>query len=324
MRTLTITTPGGPLTVSRLVLGTDYFGSGVPRDEAFAILDAYLAAGGTTVDTARCYAAWMPGGAGASEATIGAWLESRNARAQMILSTKGGHPHLETRHVPRLDASSLRVDLEASCDALRTGRVDLYWLHRDDPDQAPESVIDTLAEVFSTGRVRAYGCSNWPPERIRRANAHAERQGTPGFVASQVQWSLATSTARAQQDATRWVMDAAGEAAYRASGMPVFAYTAQAKGFFARPLHGRGAMNAKARAWFGNEVNLLRRQRVRAYAERTGRSVSAVVLGWLTSQPVPTAALIGPRSLPQLQESLAAADLRLPSADLAWLTATGY
>jgi len=86
--------PGLPTPCSEIVLGTGPFGSTIDRDESFAMLDAFAAAGGTAIDTAHVYAAWLPDGDGASERTIGAWMASRGMRRRMLVATKGGHPPL--------------------------------------------------------------------------------------------------------------------------------------------------------------------------------------------------------------------------------------
>jgi len=92
---------GGP-TVSELCLGTGGFGTAVPRDTAWAIMDRFVEAGGTFFDTAHVYAAWLPDGAGASERTIGGWVAARGCREDVVIGTKGGHPDLRSMDVSRL------------------------------------------------------------------------------------------------------------------------------------------------------------------------------------------------------------------------------
>ncbi len=310
----------GPLSVSRLVLGTDYFGSGVDQDLAFQILDAYVAAGGNMLDTARCYADWVPGGAGASERTIAQWLARSGARARVLVSTKGGHPRLESMHQSRISLDTVSRDLEQSLRVLDIDRVDIYWLHRDDESQPVEKIMDMLAAVASTGSIRAMGCSNWRAERMEAANQYASRQGIPRFCASQLQWSLARSSATAQEDATRVVMDPAELARYRHNRVPVVAYTAQAKGFFSRPLSGPNAANDKSLRWFMHPVNLARRQRVQQLSARTGLSPTAIALGYILNNGIDAMALIGPRTVAQLEDSMQAADVALSPGELAYLT----
>lgn len=310
----------GPLSVSRLGLGTDYFGSAVDKELAFQIMDAYVGAGGNMLDTARCYADWVPGGAGASERTIAQWLAQSGARARVLVSTKGGHPRLDSMHQGRICFDTVFRDLEQSLQVLNIDRVDIYWLHRDDESQPVEKIMDMLAAIASTGYIRAIGCSNWRAERLEAANQYAARQGIPRFCASQLQWSLALSSATAQQDETRVVMDSVELERYRHNRVPVVAYTSQAKGFFSRPLSGPGAANDKSLRWFMNPTNLARRQRVLELSIRTGLSPTAIALGYVLNKGIAAMALIGPRSIAQLQDSATAADLVLSTDDLAYLT----
>lgn len=310
----------GPLSVSSLVLGTDYFGSGVNRDIAFQILDAYVAAGGNMLDTARFYAEWVPGGSGASERTIGQWLARSGARSRVLISTKGGHPRLESMQRSRIDLEEISRDLDESLKALDVEYIDIYWLHRDDENQPVEKIMDMLAALANTGSIRGIGCSNWRVERIVAANQYAARQGIPQFCASQLQWSLALSSATAQQDETRVVMDRAELERYRQSRVPVIAYTSQAKGFFSRPLSGPNAANEKSLRWFMNPTNLARRQKVQELSKRRGISASAIVLGYVLNNGIDAMALIGPRTVAQLEDSMRAADVVLSPADLAYLT----
>ena len=271
------------------------------------------------LDTARCYADWVPGGAGASERTIAQWLARSGARARVLVSTKGGHPRLDSMHQGRISFDAVSDDLEQSLQVLEVDQVDIYWLHRDDQSQPVEKIMDMLAAVASTGSVRAIGCSNWRAERLEAANQYAARQGIPRFCASQLQWSLALSSATAQEDETRVVMDPAELERYRHNRVPVIAYTAQAKGFFSRPLSGPNAANDKSLRWFMHPVNLARRQRVQQLSARTGLSATAIALGYIVNSGIDAMALVGPRTLAQVEDSMQAADVALSHEELAYL-----
>ena len=93
MRTVTISAALPPLSV--IALGTALFGSQIPTETAEELLDSYIASGGNLIDTAHCYAAWLPDGEGASERCIGDWLMARELRESVVISTKGGHPPMQ-------------------------------------------------------------------------------------------------------------------------------------------------------------------------------------------------------------------------------------
>ncbi len=130
MRTVTI--PDTELQVSGICLGTAGIGSSIDRSASFSIMSTYVELGGTFFDTASVYADWLPGPRSVSETTLGDWLAENGKRDQITLSTKGGHPDLQTMHVPRMSRKEIVNDLDASLRNLRTDVIDLYWLHRDD------------------------------------------------------------------------------------------------------------------------------------------------------------------------------------------------
>ena len=106
--------PGTEFAPSVICLGTGGFGSSIPQEDAFRMFDLFAELGGNFVDTARVYAAWIPGGEGASERTIGAWLKSRNMASGFIVATKGGHPNLATMKVSRLSPADIAAYVAAS------------------------------------------------------------------------------------------------------------------------------------------------------------------------------------------------------------------
>lgn len=228
-----VTLTNTDLTVSRICLGTGSLGSVVPRPAAFAIMDAFVDAGGTFFDSAHYYANWIPGERHLSEKTIGAWLKARGGKGNLVIATKGGHPDAETPNVSRLAPRDIVGDLDASLDLLGLSTIDLYWLHRDDPRRPVGEIVETLNDQLRLGKIRFLGCSNWRPARIREAHAYASAHGLQSFVASQIFWSLAVPN----PGTVKWdqaAMDDEAAEFYRTASMSVHAFTSQAKGFFAK------------------------------------------------------------------------------------------
>jgi aryl-alcohol dehydrogenase-like predicted oxidoreductase len=320
MKTLEL--PGTDLNVSALCLGAGPLGSTVGEADAFALLDAFVAAGGNFIDTAKIYADWLPGERSVSEKTIGRWLRQRGRREPIIVATKGAHPDLATMHKPRLAPQEIAADLEQSLRHLQVEVIDLYWLHRDDPQRPVEEIVDALHAQAQAGKIRACGCSNWRAARIAAAQAHARRCGWPGFIADQMQWSLAAVTPAALPDPTMAAMDGALYDLHRTANFPAIPYAAQANGFFHRLAAGKvGRMNATARRLYDTPQNRRRGARVQTLAAETGLSVTAIVLGYLRGQPFPTIPIIGGRTLAQVEDSCRAADVTLSAAQIAWLEA---
>jgi aryl-alcohol dehydrogenase-like predicted oxidoreductase len=324
VRTQTI--PGTALSPSVLALGTVPIGSTLDQAESFAMLDAYVAGGGTFIDTARVYSDWLPGERSSSEKTIGRWLATRGNRVRdaLVLATKCGHPPLDDMRQGRLSRSEISSDLEGSLRDLGTDHIDLYWLHRDDVSHPVEDVIDTLSGLVQSGQIRSYGASNWSPARIEAANRYALAAGKPPFVANQMMWSLAESNPESVTDDTLEEMNAATRDLHRRTGLSALPYTSQALGFFGGK-YGRGRelpatpASARVRRTFFNDVNFGRLDRVNETAARLGWTPTQVALTYLRAQPFPVFPIIGPRTLEQLADSLPAGDLDLDAGTADWL-----
>lgn len=309
MRTVAI--PGLP-PASVICLGTATYGSAIPRDDAFALLDAFAQRGGTFLDSAHVYAAWLPGGEGMSERTVGAWLASRRMRERCLVATKGAHPLLSPGAPPRVTPAAIRQDLAESLERLGIARVDLYWLHRDDPSVPVDELLGQLEDERRAGRLTAYAASNWSPERLDAAAACARARGWAGFAASQIGWALARAPGPATPPDPNAMlfMDDAQLAWYRRSGLRVVPYSSQANGYFAKS----GAVGA-----YDTPDNRRRRERVRELARRRGATPNAIALAWLLAHPAAGCAIVGPRTLEQLADSCSATDIALTPDECAWL-----
>ncbi|WP_168735736.1 aldo/keto reductase [Cohnella fermenti] len=302
-------------------LGTSDFGTAIREEEAFGLLDRFVELGGTLVDTAHVYGDWVEGGKGASERTIGKWLEQRGSRDKIVLSTKGAHPPLADFARSRLDADSIRSDLSDSLERLRTDWIDLYWLHRDDPERPVEAVMEALHEHVAAGRVHYIGASNWTRERIAAANRYAQRSGLTPFVASQPHWNLAVLNPVLPPDIV--AIDDETRAWHVETGLAVFAFSSQASGFFGGK-YGRGLAPEGGRAghvqeMYANEASYDRLERVLALSNRLGTRASQTALAYVLSHPFPAFALIGANKLEHLEDSCKAGDLVLTPEQLRYL-----
>lgn len=323
MRTFDL--PGIALPSSVIGLGTGSYGTAIPEDRALELLDAFAGGGGNHVDTAHVYAAWAPDGAGASERTIGKWLASRSRRSEMLIATKGAHHDLKT-YQKRMTRQAVAQDLAESLDRLGTDYVDLYWLHRDDEAVPAAEILGWLNEHVRAGLIRAIGCSNWSVARQREAAGAAAEGRLVGFAASQVRWSLAAFHLPPGDSGSGMVaMDDEMLAWHAETHVPVVAYSAQAGGFFS----GRYAGDTDPAApgvrkgvltHYACEANFRRLAAARALADEHGCTANQVALAWLLGQPFGVCALCGCRTVAQLADSCAAADVTLSAADVARLS----
>jgi aryl-alcohol dehydrogenase-like predicted oxidoreductase len=297
----------GPLTVSRLALGAMLMGDTTPAAEAHRILDAFIAAGGTLVDTADTYSD------GESERTLAPWLARR--RDEVVLATKvrfavsdpGGEGLEPERIVRACDASLRRLGVDV---------IDLYQVHAPDPDVPLEASLEALDGLVRAGKVRALGASNFPTWLLAWAVALQDREGWAPFVSLQPQYSLVERSIEVETLPF-----------CRSAGIGVLPWGPLGAGFLTGRVT-RGAPEPGSRiATAGEDLEeALHRRGVErnfravdeatAVASELGATVPQVAIAWLLHQPGVTAPILGPRTLGQLEDLLPAAELRLSDAQL--------
>src|ERR1700686_1907844 len=175
--------------ISPLVFGGNIFGWTVDQAPSFKLLDAFVAAGFNSVDTADMYSRWVPGHAGGeSEIIIGEWMKRAGNRNKVIIATKvgldmgDGKKGLSKSHILRSAEDSLR--------RLQTDYIDLYQSHIDDPDTPLEETLGAYAELIEQGKVRAIGASNHKAERLAAALETSKKSGLPAYQTLQPNYSL--------------------------------------------------------------------------------------------------------------------------------------
>jgi 1-deoxyxylulose-5-phosphate synthase len=300
---------GRPL--SRVVLGAGSLDD--PRyDDAAALFDAYVAAGGTAIDTAAVY------GDGASERVVGQWLRRSGCRDEVVIVTKGGHPDLSDWQ-PRLTPEDVEQDLNESLDRLGVDCVDLYLLHRDNEEIQVDELVDMLASHAGAGQVKAVGVSNWTWSRVEEANEYAAESGAPRMAANSVHYSLATPKGVIAPGAVSLCDDPTALAWYAKSGLPVLAWSSQAKGFFSGRFAPTVHDSPHVEQTYYHKGNWQRLERVNQLARDRGWLPSQVALAWLFNQPLDIFAVVGPTRLPHLNECMGAVDLHLTPSEVAWL-----
>jgi len=259
-----------------------------------------------------------------SEKTIGQWLRQRGSRDKVILATKGAHPEISTMHIPRLSRLEIEQDLNDSLKNLQTGVIDLYWLHRDDPQRPVGDILETLNDQVKAGKIRYFGCSNWRVERVRAAQGYAAEHNLDGFVANQMMWSLALIDPAGIKDKTMAPMDETMKQYHLETGLAAIPYSSQGQGLFQRMAQGTLAqMDPDSRGMYQVEANRQRFERIRRLAADSGLSITQVVLGYLQSQPFPTISIVGCRTVEQLRDSLTAAGVRLEPEQVRYLEQEG-
>ncbi|MBO5041947.1 MAG: aldo/keto reductase [Clostridia bacterium] len=289
---------------SRLSLGTAPFGTTIPRETAFRLLDAYIDAGGNLLDTAAVY------GFGVSEQTIGAWMASRGARDRVLISTKGAHPAIPSWE-KRITEADIRADMEASLRNLNTSCVDIYFLHRDDEALPVSEIMPVLDRLVREGKTRYIGASNWTVARINAANAFARAEGLTEFSVSQIMWNAACINRDGLYDQTLVAMDGTEYAGYAENRMPVMAYTSQAQGLFSFiQKGGYDSLSDAMKATYLNDTTRRRAEIILSVAAETGISPTALSLAYLLyDHRVEALPILGISKVERLTEAAEAMDL---------------
>lgn len=304
--------------VSRLVQGT-LMVSTDDLERSIDFLDAIRAEGCNSFDTAPVY------GNGKAERALGAWMDRRGNRDDVFILSKGGHPNADrNRRVTVFDIAS---DLFDSLARLKTDTIDLYLLHRDDPEAPVGPLVEALNEHVSEGRIRAFGGSNWSVSRIREANAYARNHGLTPFVASSPNFSLAVRMNEIWEGclSISGPRGAEERSWYRESQMPVFSWSSLAQGFFSGLLTREnitGMANETTVGCalvYGYGENFTRLERATELAGERGKTVAQIALAFLFNQPLNLFTVSGCRSAGESRQNQEAMEIRLTPEELDWL-----
>ncbi|MDB5328723.1 MAG: aldo/keto reductase [Phycisphaerales bacterium] len=301
------------LTPSHLALGTVSWGTKLTGNALDAIYAAYRNAGGNVFDSAHVYAFWLPDGHGSSERALGQIVRKNGDRNQVLLTPKGGHPTLKGYERPDdyLSPRQIKSDVAESLDRLGFDTIDLYYLHRDDPRVPVGEIIDALHEHVAAGRLKAIGASNWNTTRIAEANAYAIANNKTPFAASQPKFSLAV--AKPSKDPLSPLFTAADAAWHAKTGLPVFAYSSTANGYFATGGN-KGAGGCEP------EPSAARLHAAERIAADIGATPNQVALAWLMQRPFPVVPILGTGNLDHLKDALGATKVNLSGQQIAALT----
>lgn len=300
--------------VSKICLGTAYFGTAQEEATAFSIMDTYMDHGGRFFNTAHEY------GEGLSESTIGAWLRARRNRDQIILTTKGGEDH-RLRFLRDMHRDSLLQDIDESLARLHTDYVDFYMLHLDDTAVSVAEILETMEEIVKAGKARHYGCSNWDVSRQREADAYAKAHGLQGFVIDEIQFCLARDN-----EQNRYLcrtLDDTYVQLHEEDGKCVGGYSPLATGCLNKFIRDGNFDNCRENygRLFDNPYTREVGRRLAQVCKETGWSPTLVQLAWLLNPPYhfPSFLILGASRPEQLVESLSALDLTLTPEQMQYL-----
>jgi aryl-alcohol dehydrogenase-like predicted oxidoreductase len=307
--------PGVSDRVSRLVMGSMVFSS-EKQELTNELLDRWIEVGGTAIDTARVYAK------GTSEEAFGTWLQSRGCRDRVVVIGKGAH-HDSKTFERRVNAAAIHEDVQTSLNTMQLDRIDVYILHKDDEDAPVGPVVEALNEENAAGRIGAFGGSSWTHQRIAAANEYAEAHGLKPFTVSSPNLALAVPNEPMWVGCVSLAGDPEAVAWYARTGMPILAWSSQARGFFSGRydpgMTGETMDEQNVIRTYFSEANWERYRRAESLAKEKGCTLQQITLAWVLHQPLNLFALIGPATTSELDNSLGALDVTLSEEELAWL-----
>lgn len=319
------TDPATRREVSALALGAMLFGSVTDESTAFAVLDRYVEAGGTFIDTSNNYAFWFGGGQGGqSEELLGRWLRSRGVRKDVVIATKLGARPLApgTSYIDNpegLSAKVIRESAERSMERLGVDTIDLLYAHIEDRTTPAAETVGAFGELVAEGTVGLLGVSNHAIWRVERARALAAAAGVAGYEVLQYQHSYLRP--RTDVPSPLFPDGSLGHAGaelfsyLRAEpGMTLVAYTPLLSGAYVR-------QDKELPSDYVHPGTPARLEALREVARECGATLNQVVLAWQMGGAFPVIPLAGVSSVAQLEENLAAVDLELTDDQRARLDA---
>jgi len=308
------------LKVSELCLGAMHFGGPTDEETSVRILDGFVEAGGTFIDTADVY------NAGASESILGRWLKGRD-RDDLVIATKvfgatGAGPNdrgLSRKHI--------LAGVEASLRRLGTDHIDLYYTHVYDDVTPLDETLSTLDTLVRSGKVRYLGASNVPAWHLQKAVDLSEHRGWARYDALQPLYNLLDRE-------TEWDL----VPVCRNEGLGIVPWSPLRAGWLSGRFH-RGMQApppdtriaaAEARGFqekwdnYATERTWRVLDELDAVATETGRSVAQVAVRWLVQAPGVTAPIIGPRTVEHLTDNLGATGWALTAEQVSRLDTASH
>ena len=303
------------LSIAPLMLGGNVFGWTADEKTSFALLDAFVDAGFSAIDTANSYSRFVPGHVGGeSETVIGNWLKKSGKRDKVMLATKVGSDMGDG------DGKCTKKDYilrhaEASLKRLQTDCIDLYQTHYDDEVTPVEETLDAYAQLIKEGKVRAIGASNMKPERLKASLAASAKNGLPRYETLQPLYNLS---------------DRKGfETDYlpicKEHGIAVIPYYGLAAGFLTGKYRtvedtANTARGGRVKPYFTPRGEAILAA-LRAVAEAHKATSAQVALAWLAARPTIAAPIASATKIEQLNDIMKAPQVALSTGDMAALNA---
>jgi aryl-alcohol dehydrogenase-like predicted oxidoreductase len=290
------------LKVARVCLGTMTFGREADEQASFQLMDRYVELGGNFFDTADMYSA------GVSEEVVGRWLKQRGVRQKIVLATKVYNTMGPGPNDGGLSRLHIQQGVQASLKRLQTDVIDLYQIHRWDPDAPLEETIEALNDLVRQGYVRYIGCSNLAAWHLAKALHISRENRWSRFISIQPVYSALNRGIESE------LLPLCAD-----EGLGVITYNPLAGGMLTGKYKRGEPMPSGARLeafqiyyerYFTDQATRLVEMFGEAARER-GVSPAQLALAWVLAEPRVTCPIVGARNLEQLNDTLGGLQLRL-------------
>ena len=293
---------------SRLALGCDNQTSAL---HAFTMFDHFYGSGGRIFDTAYIY------NNGKGDKYLGDWINSRNVEDEIIVLGKGAH-------TPECSPEFIRPQIIESLERLNINKIDIFCLHRDNPDIPVAEFMDALNEVRSEGLIGSLGASNWELNRFSEARDYSAANDKEAFSVLSNNFSLAEMVdpvwpgcVGTNNEYLNYLID---------NKVMLFPWSSQARGFFIKNKEitsnehfSNPSLEEEIRVWH-DEKNLKRRKKCFAIAESRNVQPIQVALAYVIQKSPLIFPLIGPRTVLETDSSIAATQLNLSKEEMSELS----
>jgi len=292
-----------------IAFGGNVFGWTADEATSHKLLDAFVDAGYSFIDTADVYSRWVPGHKGGeSEAIIGTWLKKNPAkRAKVQIATKCGMVPPEGA----LSRDHIRKSVDESLKRLNTDHVELFQSHKDDRATPLEETLSTYGELIKSGKLGAIGASNYDAPRLAEAAKVAREKGLPRYESLQPHYNLME----------RGLFEGALENECMKEGIGVIPYYSLASGFLSGKYRSEADVGAAKRGVgvkkYINPKGLGVLKALDSVARKHNSNDTQVALAWLIRRKSITAPIVSATSLQQLKDLIAAPAVRLDAQDVA-------
>jgi len=297
------------LEVSPLCLGGNVFGWTIDETASFAVLDAFVEAGLNFIDTADLYSKWVPGNRGGeSETIIGKWLKRAGNRRRVVIATKVGMELAPDKK--GLSKAYILRAAEDSLARLQTDYIDLYQSHIDDSSTPLEETLEAYQQLIRQGKVRAIGASNYTGARLREALDASESHHLPRYQSLQPHYNL--------YEREGYETDL--EPVVKAAGIGVIPYFSLASGFLTGKYRSEEDLSKSVRGQGLKKYLTPRGTRILEALDEISAlhltTPATVALAWLMARPTVTAPISSATTPEQLEQLVAAIELKLDAASI--------